>query len=364
MRIEGMQGATTGEFKRKENDMELGMIGLGRMGTNMVRRLMRAGYRCIVYDLHPEAVQALVNAGAVGTTSLEDFAQQMKQPRTVWMMVPAAAVDSTLHNVIPFLERDDTVIDGGNSYYHDDLRRHAELKPKSIHYVDVGTSGGVWGTERGYCLMIGGDEAVVRRLDPIFAALAPTFESAPRTPGREKIGGTAEHGYLHCGPSGAGHFVKMVHNGIEYGVMAAYAEGLNILRHANVGRRQRTVDAETTPLRHPEHYPYDLNLADIAEVWRRGSVIASWLLDLAAIALLESPDLARFAGRVSDSGEGRWTIMAAIDESVPAPVLSAALYARFSSRGEDDFADKVLSALRYEFGGHEEKAFPRKGDAR
>ena len=253
------------------------------------------------------------------------------------------------------------VIDGGNSYYHDDIRRAAELKPKGIHYVDVGTSGGVWGSERGYCLMIGGDEAVVRRLDPIFAALAPSVEAAPRTPGREKVGGTAEHGYLHCGPSGAGHFVKMVHNGIEYGIMAAYAEGLNILRHANAGKQKRTVDAETTPLRHPEHYPYDLKLADIAEVWRRGSVIASWLLDLAAIALLESPDLAKFAGRVSDSGEGRWTIAAAIDESVPAPVLSAALYERFSSRGEDDFADKVLSALRYEFGGHEEKAAKKGG---
>lgn len=343
--------------------MELGLIGLGRMGTNMVRRLLRAGHLCVVYDLQPEAVQALAKEGAVGTTSLQDFAQKLKKPRAVWMMVPAAAVDPTLKSLVPFLERDDAVVDGGNSYYHDDLHRHAELKSKGIHYVDVGTSGGVWGAERGYCLMIGGEEAVVRRLDPVFSALAPSIEAAPRTPGREKIGGTAEHGYLHCGPSGAGHFVKMVHNGIEYGVMAAYAEGLNILRHANAGKRQRTVDAETTPLRHPEHYPYDLNLADVAEVWRRGSVIASWLLDLAAAALLESPDLAKFAGRVSDSGEGRWTVAAAIDESVPAPVLSAALFERFSSRGEADFADKVLSALRYEFGGHEEKAAAKQGDA-
>jgi 6-phosphogluconate dehydrogenase len=279
------------------------------------------------------------------------------------MMVPAAAVDQTLTTLIPLLERDDVVIDGGNSYYHDDLRRTAELQPKGIHYLDVGTSGGVWGAERGYCLMIGGEDPVVRRLDPIFVALAPSIETAPRTPGREKRGGTAEHGYLHCGPSGAGHFVKMVHNGIEYGIMAAYAEGLNILHHANAGTQRRTVDAETTPLRHPEHYPYDLNLADIAEVWRRGSVIASWLLDLAALALLESADLAKFAGRVSDSGEGRWTIAAAVDEAVPAPVLSAALYERFGSRGEADFADKVLSALRYEFGGHVEKAAATTGGA-
>jgi 6-phosphogluconate dehydrogenase len=341
--------------------MELGMIGLGRMGTNMVRRIMKAGHQCVVYDLQPDSVKAMVKEGAVGTTSLADFAKKLKKPRAVWMMVPAAVVDSTLKQLIPLLEPDDVVVDGGNSYYHDDIRRHAELKPKGIHYVDVGTSGGVWGSERGYCLMIGGEEAVVRRLDPIFAALAPSIDEAPRTPGRDKVGGTAEHGYLHCGPSGAGHFVKMVHNGIEYGIMSAYAEGLNILRHANVGKRQRTVDAETTPLRHPELYPYDLNLADIAEVWRRGSVIASWLLDLAASALLESPDLAKFAGRVSDSGEGRWTIAAAIDESVPAPVLSAALFERFSSRGEADFADKLLSALRYEFGGHEEKPAFSKG---
>jgi 6-phosphogluconate dehydrogenase len=343
--------------------MELGMIGLGRMGTNMVRRLQRAGHRCVVYDLDPKIVDALVKEGAVGTKSLEDFAHKLKAPRAIWMMVPAAAVDPTLKTLIPLLERDDVVIDGGNSYYHDDIRRAAELKPKGIHYVDVGTSGGVWGSERGYCLMIGGDEVAVRRLDPTFVALAPNIEAAPRTPGREDGGSTAEHGYLHCGPSGAGHFVKMVHNGIEYGIMAAYAEGLNIHRHANVGKQQRAVDAETTPLRHPENYPYDLNLADIAEVWRRGSVIASWLLDLAATALLKSPDLADFSGRVSDSGEGRWTIAAAIDESVPAPVLSAALYERFSSRGEDDFAGKVLSALRYQFGGHEEKAAAKKDDA-
>ena len=343
--------------------MELGMIGLGRMGTNMVRRLRRAGHRCVVFDLHPEAVAALANEGAVGATSLEELANKLKKPRAVWMMVPAAAVDQTLNALVPFLDRDDVIVDGGNSYYHDDIRRDAELKPKAIHYLDVGTSGGVWGAERGYCLMIGGEDAAVRRLDPIFAALAPSVEAAPRTPGREGAGGTAEHGYLHCGPSGAGHFVKMVHNGIEYGIMAAYAEGLNILRHANAGKQRGTVDAETTPLRHPEHYPYDLNLADIAEVWRRGSVIASWLLDLAAIALLESPDLAKFAGRVSDSGEGRWTIMAAVDEAVPAPVLAAALHERFASRGKADFADKVLSALRYEFGGHEEKAAATEGGA-
>ena len=336
--------------------MQLGMIGLGRMGTNMVRRLMRAGHQCVVYDLQQEAVQAIAKDGAAGTTSLEDFARKLKPPRTVWMMLPAAVVDPTLKALTPLLESDDVVIDGGNSYYHDDIRRAEELKPKGIHYVDAGTSGGVWGSERGYCLMIGGDEAVVRRIEPVFAALAPGIEEAPRTPGREKLGGTAEHGYLHCGPSGAGHFVKMVHNGIEYGIMASYAEGLNILRHANVGKQQQADDAETTPLRHPEHYPYDLNLADIAEVWRRGSVIASWLLDLTAMSLLDSPDLAKFAGRVSDSGEGRWTIAAAIDESVPAPVLSAALSERFSSRGQDDFADKVLSALRFQFGGHKEKS--------
>jgi 6-phosphogluconate dehydrogenase len=335
--------------------MELGMIGLGRMGSNMMQRLLRAGHQCVAYDVHPEAVQAVVNFGAVGAVSMEDFAKKLKAPRAIWMMVPAAAVDETLKTLTPFLEKEDAVIDGGNSYYHDDIRRAAELKPKGIHYVDAGTSGGVWGLERGYCLMIGGEAPVVKRMVPIFSSLAPSIDSAPRTPGREKVGGTAEHGYLHCGPSGAGHFVKMVHNGIEYGIMAAYAEGLNILRHANAGEQKQTVDAETTPLRHPEYYQYNLNIADIAEVWRRGSVIASWLLDLAAISLLDSPDLKKFAGRVSDSGEGRWTIAAAIDESVPAPVLSAALYERFSSRGEDDFAEKVLSALRNQFGGHEEK---------
>jgi 6-phosphogluconate dehydrogenase len=343
--------------------MELGMIGLGRMGTNMVKRLMKAGHQCVVYDLHAEAVDALVKEGATGTTTLEEFAGKMRKPRTIWLMVPAAVVDSTLTALVPFLEKDDVIIDGGNSYYHDDIRRAAELKEKGIHYVDAGTSGGVWGAERGYCLMIGGEEAVVKRVDPIFAALAPNIDSAPRTPGREKVGGTAEHGYLYCGPSGAGHFVKMVHNGIEYGIMASYAEGLNILHHANVGKKRQTEDAETTPLRHPEYYMYDLNIAVIAEVWRRGSVIASWLLDLAAISLLDSPDLSKFAGRVSDSGEGRWTIAAATDESVPAPVLSAALYARFSSRGEDQFADKLLSALRFQFGGHEEKAGDKKGGA-
>jgi 6-phosphogluconate dehydrogenase len=343
--------------------MEIGMIGLGRMGTNMVRRLLRAGHRCIAYDIQPEAVRALAKEGAVGTTSLRDFVSALSRPRAVWLMVPAAVVDPTLEALAPLLDRDDVVIDGGNSYYHDDTRRSADLKSAGIHYVDVGTSGGVWGAERGYCLMIGGEEAVVRRLDALFVALAPGIEAAPRTPGRSEVGGTAERGYLHCGPSGAGHFVKMVHNGIEYGIMAAYAEGLNILHHANAGKQRRPVDAETTPLRHPEHYPYDLKLADIAEVWRRGSVIASWLLDLAATALLESPDLAKFTGRVSDSGEGRWTVMAAVEESVPAPVLSAALYARFGSRGEADFADKVLSALRYEFGGHEERDAGKGGGA-
>jgi len=335
--------------------MELGMIGLGRMGINMVRRLQKAGHHCVVYDINADAVQTLAKEGATGAASIEDFVRQLKTPRAIWMMVPAGVVDATLKSLIPSLEADDVVIDGGNSYYHDDMNRAAELNSKGIHYVDVGTSGGVWGSDRGYCLMIGGDVDVIQRLQPIFSALAPGIDEAPRTPGREKIGGTAEHGYLHCGPNGAGHFVKMVHNGIEYGMMASYAEGLNILHHANAGKQKSTVDAETTPLRDPEHYAYDLNLADITEVWRRGSVISSWLLDLAAAALLESPDLARFEGRVSDSGEGRWTLKAAIDESVPAPVLSAALFERFSSRGEDDFADKLLSALRYEFGGHKEK---------
>ncbi len=335
--------------------MELGMVGLGRMGNGLVRRLLRAGHRCVVFDLDPKAVDRMASEGAVGARSLEDLARTLKRPRAVWVMVPAAAVDPTLQSLVPRLEPDDVVIDGGNSHYHDDIRRAAELAPRAIHYVDVGTSGGVWGSERGYCLMIGGERAVVERLDPIFGALAPGVAAAPRTPGRKESGGTAERGYLHCGPCGAGHFVKMVHNGIEYGLMASYAEGLNILHHAGAGARAGAVDAETTPLRHPEHYRYDLNLADIAEVWRRGSVVASWLLDLTAAALLESPDLAGFAGRVSDSGEGRWTVAAAVDEEVPVPVLTTALYARFASRGEADFADRVLSALRYQFGGHVEK---------
>jgi len=339
------------------------MIGLGRMGTSMVRRVQRAGHHCVVYDIAAEAVETLAKEGAVGATSIGDFAHRLKRPRAIWMMVPAAAVDSTLKTLVPFLELDDVVVDGGNSYYHDDMRRAAELKPTGIHYLDVGTSGGVWGSHRGYCLMIGGDDEVVERVQPIFAALAPGIDEAPRTPGREKVGGTAEHGYLHCGPSGSGHFVKMVHNGIEYGMMASYAEGLNILRHANAGKQKSTIDAETTPLRDPEHYIFDLSLADIAEVWRRGSVISSWLLDLLAAALLDSPDLAKFAGKVSDSGEGRWTIKAAVDEAVPAPVLSAALFERFSSRGDDDFADKLLSALRYQFGGHEEKRASGEGGA-
>ena len=341
--------------------MQLGMIGLGRMGANMVRRLMRAGHECVVYDVHPEAVQSLVKEGAIGANSLEDFVKQLKPPRAAWLMVPAAFVDQSIASLAARLASDDCIIDGGNSYYHDDIRRAGELKPKGIHYVDVGTSGGVWGLERGYCQMIGGETQVVERLDPIFSALAPGVGSAERTPGREQGGTaeqgcTAEQGYLHCGPNGAGHFVKMVHNGIEYGIMAAYAEGLNILHHANVGKRQDEIDAETTPLRNPEYYQYDINLADVAELWRRGSVVGSWLLDLTAIALLKSPDLAKFAGRVSDSGEGRWTITAAIDEAVPAPVLSAALYERFSSRGEAEFAGKLMSAMRFEFGGHIEKA--------
>jgi 6-phosphogluconate dehydrogenase len=335
--------------------MELGMIGLGRMGANMVRRLMKAGHRCVVYDISPQAVQGLAKEGGVGAASLSDFVKKLGKPRNVWLMVPAAIVDKTLAELVPLLDGDDVVIDGGNSYYHDDIRRADELKAKGVHYVDVGTSGGVWGLERGYCLMIGGDAAAVTRLDPVFAALAPGRGDIPRTPGREQLGGTAELGYLHCGPSGAGHFVKMVHNGIEYGLMAAYAEGLNILHHANVGKQHRAIDAETTPLRNPEHYQYDLNLADVTEVWRRGSVVASWLLDLTAAAFAKAPDLADFAGRVSDSGEGRWTVMAAIDESVPAPVLASALFERFSSRGEADFANKVLSAMRFGFGGHLER---------
>jgi len=343
--------------------MELGMIGLGRMGASMVLRLQRMGHHCVVYDVSPQAVQAAAKEGAAGAASLEEFARTLQKPRAVWLMVPAGVVDETLEKLVPLLEPEDIVIDGGNSYYHDDIHRSERLKAKGIHYVDAGPSGGVWGADRGYCLLIGGEDAVVGHLDPIFASLAPGIGDTPRTPGREKMGGTSEQGYLHCGPIGAGHFVKMVHNGIEYGMMAAYAEGLNILRHANAGKQKDAVDAETTPLRNPEYYEYDLNLADITEVWRRGSVVASWLLDLAARSLIDSPDLAKFAGRVSDSGEGRWTIRAAIDESVPAPVLSAALYERFSSRGEDEFADKLLSALRYQFGGHLEKSASGKGSA-
>jgi 6-phosphogluconate dehydrogenase len=336
--------------------MQLGMIGLGRMGANMVRRTMRAGHECAVYDHHPDTVKALTSEGAIGTTSVEDLVKALAPPRAVWLMIPAAVVDRQLAALAPLLDPDDIVIDGGNSYYHDDIRRAAELGRRGIHYVDVGTSGGVWGLERGYCLMIGGEDAAVQRLDPIFAALAPGIGAAPPTPGRELLDGTAEQGYLHCGPNGAGHFVKMIHNAIEYGIMAAYAEGFNILHHADVGMQSREIDAETTPLRNPEHFQYSFNLRDIAEVWRRGSVIASWLLDLTARALVESPDLAEFAGRVSDSGEGRWTLAAAIDESVPVPVLSAALFERFASRGEAEFANKLLSALRFQFGGHLEKA--------
>ena len=335
--------------------MQLGMIGLGRMGANMVRRLMKAGHECVVWDMNAASVKGLADEGAKGAGSLQEFVAKLTPPRSVWLMVPAGVVDTSIGQLAPSLQKDDVLIDGGNSYYIDDIRRQNDLRPKGIHYVDVGTSGGVWGLERGYCMMIGGDTDAVRRLDPIFKTLAPGRGDIDRTPGREKAGGTAEDGYLHCGPSGAGHFVKMVHNGIEYGIMAAYAEGLNILKHANVGKGTRDVDAETTPLRNPEHYQYDLNLPDVAEVWRRGSVIASWLLDLTAIALLKSPDLANFSGRVSDSGEGRWTILAAIDEGTPAAVLTAALYERFESRGEADFANKLMSAMRYEFGGHVEK---------
>ena len=335
--------------------MQLGMIGLGRMGANMVRRLLKGGHECVVFDMSPDTVAELAREKAVGTHSLADLVKNLEKPRAVWLMVPAAVVDKTIADLAPALEPGDILIDGGNSYYIDDIRRAKELAPKRIHYVDVGTSGGVWGLERGYCMMIGGEAEVVKRLDPIFATLAPGRGDIPPTPGREKLGGTAEQGYLHCGPNGAGHFVKMVHNGIEYGIMAAYAEGLGILRSANIGKQTHAIDAETTPLRDPEHYQYDLNLTDITELWRRGSVIASWLLDLTASALSKDPALSGFAGRVSDSGEGRWTIKAAIDEAVPAHVLTAALYERFSSRGEADFADRLLSAMRYEFGGHLEK---------
>ncbi|HEY6419854.1 MAG TPA: decarboxylating 6-phosphogluconate dehydrogenase [Candidatus Binataceae bacterium] len=337
--------------------MQMGMVGLGRMGANMVRRLLRDGHECVVFDVTPAAVAELAKEKAVGASSLDDFAAKLKKPRVAWMMVPAAVVEQTVADLSSRFERGDIIVDGGNSYYIDDIRRAEALKAKEIHYVDSGTSGGVWGLERGFCQMIGGEPEVVKHLGPIFATLAPPLDSAPRTAGREKVkGSTAEHGYLHCGPNGAGHFVKMVHNGIEYGIMAAYAEGLNILRHANVGKQTNAaVDAETTPLRNPKLYQYDFNLTDIAEVWRRGSVIASWLLDLTADALLGDPELKKFAGRVSDSGEGRWTIDAAIDEGVPAHVLTAALYERFGSRGAADFADKLLSAMRYEFGGHLEK---------
>ena len=335
--------------------MQLGMIGLGRMGANMVRRLQKAGHKCVVYDRSADAVKQLAAEGATGATSIDDFISKLQEPRAIWLMVPAAVVDASIHELAPKLAKDDILIDGGNSYYIDDIRRAKELATKNIHYVDVGTSGGVWGLERGYCQMIGGETTVVQHLDPIFKSLAPGRGDIPRTPGREKVDGTAEDGYLHCGPNGAGHFVKMVHNGIEYGLMAAYAEGFNVLKHANVGHMQREIDAETTPLRDPEHYQYDLNLADVAEVWRRGSVVASWLLDLTAISLLEQPKLERYSGRVSDSGEGRWTVLAAIESTTPAPVLTAALYQRFTSRGEDDFAGKLLSAMRFQFGGHVEK---------
>jgi 6-phosphogluconate dehydrogenase len=334
--------------------MQLGMIGLGRMGSNMVRRLLRAGHACVVHDVSPDAVRAIAAEGALATSGLDDLVARLGAPRVVWLMVPAAVVDATLDALVPRLAAGDVVVDGGNSYYHDDIARARRLAAGGVHYVDCGTSGGVWGLERGYCLMIGGETDVVRRLDPLFAALAPGRGDVPPTPGREGRGGTAEHGYLHCGPAGAGHFVKMVHNGIEYGLMAAYAEGLNVLRHANVGKRPRAADAETTPLRNPEHYQYDFDLPEIAELWRRGSVVASWLLDLTAAALASDPELERFTGRVSDSGEGRWTVDAAIDEGVPAHVLAAALFERFASRGKAEFQDRILSAMRFEFGGHHE----------
>jgi 6-phosphogluconate dehydrogenase len=340
---------------QKTKTLQLGMLGLGRMGANMVRRLIKGGHECVVFDRSPAAVKDLVKEKAIRATSLADFVKKLNKPRAVWLMVPAAVVDETIASLLSLLESGDILIDGGNSYYVDDLRRAKELQTRGIHYVDVGTSGGVWGLERGYCMMIGGEHDVIKRLDPIFATLAPGSGNVPRTPGREKLNGTAEQGYLHCGPNGAGHFVKMVHNGIEYGLMAAYAEGLGILRSANSGRKQTEVDAETTPLRDPELYQFDINLADVAEVWRRGSVIASWLLDLTANALVDDANLTKFAGRVSDSGEGRWTIKAAIDEGVPVPVLTTALYERFASRGEADYQDKLLSAMRFGFGGHLEK---------
>jgi 6-phosphogluconate dehydrogenase len=338
--------------------MQLGMIGLGRMGANMVRRLLKGGHQCVVFDKSSKVVKEMAEENAIGASSVADLVTKLGKPRAVWLMVPAAVVDRTIADILSHLEEGDILIDGGNSYYVDDIRRAEELARKGIHCVDVGTSGGVWGLERGYCMMIGGPDQAVQRLDPVFATLAPGVGDIPRTPGREKLGGTAERGYLHCGPSGAGHFVKMVHNGIEYGVMAAYAEGLAVLRGANIGKQTHEIDAETTPLRDPEHYQYNFSLRDIAEVWRRGSVIASWLLDLTAAALVEDAALAKFAGRVSDSGEGRWTIKAAIDEAVPVPVLTTALYERFASRGEADFQDKLLSAMRFQFGGHVEKAAP------
>jgi 6-phosphogluconate dehydrogenase len=335
--------------------MQLGMIGLGRMGANMVRRLQKNGHQCVVYDRSADSVKQLSGEGATGSTSLDDFIKKLDKPRAIWLMVPAGVVDAALHELTSKIDIGDIIIDGGNSYYLDDIRRAKELSAKGIHYVDVGTSGGVWGLERGYCQMIGGETEIVKHLDPIFKTLAPGRGNIDRTPGREKVGGTAEDGYLHCGPSGGGHFVKMVHNGIEYGMMAAYAEGLNILKHANVGKLSHETDAETTPLRYPEHYQYDFNLADVTEVWRRGSVVASWLLDLTAISLLEQPTLERYSGRVSDSGEGRWTIIAGIESGAPCPVLTDALYERFTSRGESDFASKLLSAMRFQFGGHLEK---------
>jgi 6-phosphogluconate dehydrogenase len=341
--------------------MELGMIGLGRMGANMVERLMKAGHSCVVYDTHAETVQQSVAKGARGTTSLPEFVKSLSKPRAVWLMLPAAAVDPVLHSLVPLLERDDIVIEGGNSYYHDDIRRAGELKAKGLHYVDVGVSGGVWGLERGYCHMIGGEDAVVKHLDPIFRSLAPGVETAPRTPGATGAPSQAEYGYLHCGPNGAGHFVKMVHNGIEYGMMAAFAEGFNIIKNANIGLKKAEVDAETTPLRDPDHFKYNIDVAQVAEMWRRGSVVGSWLLDLTAGALRQDPALANFQGRVSDSGEGRWTLHAAIDEGVPAPVISAALYARFESRGNAEFANRMLSAMRFAFGGHVEKAAEKEG---
>jgi len=349
-------------MKKEEDSMQIGMIGLGRMGGDMVRRLLKGGHDCIVYDRNPDAVSALEEEGAEGAGSMAEFIDKLDKPRAIWMMIPAGVVDDTLEKIIPHLEAEDVVIDGGNSYYHDDIRRAKKMRSGGFEYLDVGTSGGIWGLERGYCLMIGGEKKAVARLHPVFATLAPGMSAAPPTPGRDTDRGTAQKGYLHCGPSGAGHFVKMVHNGIEYGMMAALSEGLNILHNANVGREQQETDAETTPLRNPQFYRYDLDLAEIAEVWRRGSVIASWLLDLTAAALLDSPDLENFRGRVSDSGEGRWTVIAAIEEGVSASVLSTALYERFSSRGADEFADRLLSAMRYEFGGHREKSGSGRGE--